>query len=98
MDIYKELADIQRKMDLLLKINGGDTLPMTVKAVAEMYGKPRTSMYTTYRYLLPNFGIDSNGNVVNEWTRAEILEWNSRPLSERKSELKARIFPVNKKG
>ena len=97
MDIYKEIADLQRKMDLLLRINGGETIPMSVKDVAEMYGKTRTAMYATYRYLLPNFGLDETGNVVNEWTRGEVIEWNSRPIADRKRELKGRVFPVNKK-
>lgn len=97
MYIEDKMNILEQKLDLLIKMNGGDTIPMTVKDVAEMYGKARTGMYSTYRYLLPNYGVDADGTVVNEWTRREVIEWNSKPLAARKKELKGRVFPTNKK-
>lgn len=99
MDIYKEIESLQKKMDLMLSLVGGETVPLTVSDVAKMYGKPRTSMYTAYRYLLPNFGLAEDGyHTVSEWTRAEVIAWNSRSVEERKREFKNRVFPINKKG
>lgn len=98
MDIYKEIETLNKKVDLMLSLLGGDTVPLSVSAIAHMYNKPRTAMYGTYRYLLPNFGYAEDGcNLCSEWTRAEVIAWNSRPIEERKKEYKNRVFPANKK-
>lgn len=98
MYIEDKMNILEQKLDLLIKMSGGDTIPMTVKDIAEMYGKPRTAMYGTYRYLLPNYGYAEDGcNLVSEWTRAEVIAWNSRPIEKRKKEYKNRVFPAKNK-
>lgn len=93
--IEQRLESIERKLDLIIELIGGGTMPMNVKDIASMYGKPRTSMYTVYRYLLPNFGFSSDmQTTVNEWTRAEVIAWNSRPIEERKKEYRNYVVEV----
>lgn len=98
-DIYDILKYLMERVDEIADATGSLTQIMNVSDIAKMYGKSRTSMYAQHRYLLPNFGIAEDGHsTVTEWTRREVLAWNSKPLQDRKNELKARIFPVNKKG
>lgn len=96
MYLEQRLEAIEKKLDLFLTLIGNDTKPMNVKAIAKMYGKSRTSMYGTNRYLLPNFGFGADGkNTVSEWTRKEVIEWNSISIEARKTELKNRVLEVN---
>ena len=93
--IEQRLESIEKKLDLILDLIGEGTYPMNVTAIASMYGKPRTSMYTAYRYLLPNFGFSSDRRTtVNEWTRKDVIAWNSRPIEERKKEYRNYVVEV----
>lgn len=96
-DIYEMLGYLMKRVDMIAESLGDDTKLMTVTDVAAYYGKPRSSMYANNRWLLPNYGFAEDGcTSVNEWTRAEVFAWNSKPVETRKAELKTRIFPIKK--
>lgn len=93
--LEEEIEEIKQTLNEIRELIGGNTQIMTVKDIAAFYNKTRTAMYTTYRYLLPNFGLTKDGkNTIKEWTRKEVIEWNSRPLQERKDELKNMVRAI----
>ena len=99
MHIEDKIDALEKKVDLLLSLVGGDSVIMTVTDIAAFYGKHRASLYTNNRWLLPNFGVAEDGfTPVSSWPRKIVMEWNVRDIEERKNELKGRVFPVNKKG
>ena len=93
--LEEEIDEIKQTLNEIRELLGGNSQIMTVKEIAAFYNKPRTSMYSSYRYLLPNFGLSKDGKeTIGEWTRKEVIEWNSRPLQERKDELKNMVRAI----
>lgn len=98
MHIEDRIDLLEKKLDLILSIVGGDSTIMTITDIATFYGKKRASLYTNNRWMLPNFGMSEDGcSQVSSWPRKIVMDWNTRDIEERKKELKGRVFPTNKK-
>lgn len=79
------LKKLDMKLDMIISALGIHTKPMTISDIAVFYGKSRSSMYTTWRVLIPNYGV-TEGEGSGTWTMQEVIEWNERSLEERRKE------------
>lgn len=71
--IEERLTAIEDKLDRLLIAIGEGEQRMTVRDIAEMKGISRQTLYTTKRYLLPDFGEGLDKG--RKYTRAEVINW-----------------------
>lgn len=60
---------------------------LSVADIADMYKISRSSIYESYRYVLPNYGIrapEEKGHL--KFSMQEVLDWNKIPVEKRKQE------------
>ena len=68
--MYRVLCDTER--------------PMTLDEIAQFWGVSKRSLYSTRRYLLPDFGRHRDGEKRKTYTRGEFMEWASLGREELK--------------
>lgn len=92
MKEYRTLEDrlsmLERKADEILDIMRAtqqaeiaNTKLVGVSDIARMLGVTRTTLYTSQRYRLPNFGRKMPGEEMR-WTLGEVIEWNKQPIDD----------------
>ena len=74
MGLEERVEELNRKVDRILLLLGNGNRTMTVADIAEQLGCTRQTLYTSKRYLLPNFGKDRK----HRYTVSEVQEWLSR--------------------
>ena len=76
MFLEERISEIESKVDRILIILGDGNRTMSVKDIAEMLHVSRQALYTSKRYLLPDFGRGLKEG--RKYTRSEVLQWNSK--------------------
>lgn len=70
------LSLLDQKLDMILEELGSGAQRMSVKDIAKLYGIPRQKLYTSKRYLLPDFGEGLGEGRT--YTREEVLMWKAK--------------------
>lgn len=73
LTIEDRLESMESKVDIIIDLLSS-ARRMTMKEIADYYKVPRQSLYTTRRYLLPNFGKDM---PKDGYTFGEVVAWSA---------------------
>ena len=86
--IEDKLTCIENKLDRILMLleENRNSRYLSVKDIASICGISRQTLYTTKRYLIPNFGEGPR----RKYTLAEVQTWLGRGEDELKEEWKNR--------
>lgn len=83
MYMEQRLESIERKLDELIASQKNPL--MTVQEIADYLGVSRSRLYTTKRYLLPDFGrAVSEGKRNIKYSRREVDKWLSQGVDNLK--------------
>ena len=73
IQMQKSLERIETRLDQL-EVKG----IMTVSDIADYTKVNKSLLYTTKRYLLPDFGRNAKEGQRMEWTKQEVMDWLKR--------------------
>lgn len=85
--IEDRLEAIEDKLDRVLIALGDGKQRMNIQDIADMCKVSRQSLYTTKRYLLPDFGEGLKEG--RKYTRSEVIAWLSKGENELYEEWKS---------